>query len=79
MRPDKIMARAAGISKHFRRYAQRYGAAGVKYHYRLDDMIAMHKKFPVLKLNHARDRQLKKMNLPALPPRVVIEGLPHAA
>lgn len=75
MRPDKVAAKAAGISKHFRRYAARYGTG-------LRAMLQSHKKYTaqgVLSLNHGRDRQIKKMGIPALPPRVVVEGVALAS
>jgi hypothetical protein len=46
------------------------------------DLLQSHDKYTkqgVLTLDHGRDRQLAKMGIPALPERVIVEGLIHAS
>ena len=75
MRPDKQAAKDAGVPKWLRQYSRRYGR-GV---YDLLESHAKYTKQGVGMLDHGRDRQLAKMGIPALPERVVVEGVAHAS
>ena len=75
MRPDKAAAKAAGVPTWLRRYRRQYGR-GV---YELLQSHAKYTKQGVLPLDHGRDRQLARMGIPALPKRVVIEGVALAS
>jgi hypothetical protein len=75
MRPDKAAARAAGVPSWLRQYSRRYGRG-------VYDLLQSHDKYTkqgVLTLDHGRDRQLAKMGIPALPKRIVIEGVALAS
>ena len=63
MRPDKAAAKAAGVPKWLRRYSKQYGKG-------IWHLLQEHKK------SGARERP---MGIPALPERVVIEGLGHVS
>jgi len=75
MRPDKQAAKDAGVPTWLRRYSRQYGK-GV---YDLLEAHAKYTKQGVLTLDHGRDRQLAKMGIPALPERVIVEGVAYAS
>jgi len=75
MRPDKAAAKAAGVPAWLRQYSRRYGQG-------VYDLLQSHDKYTkqgVLTLDHGRDRQLAKMGIPALPERVIVEGVAYAS
>ena len=80
MRPDKEMARTAGVPTWLRRYHARYAKRKARH---VAYLLMAHQQHPAPMLDHGRDRANKLraalMGIQSLAPRAPIEGLPSAA